>query len=70
MAATNSQIESNLEDLLNDLGNNTVEEYQIRNRRVKRAHANIDKITDAFLKLRGLNSSRRGVRPARIVKPS
>jgi hypothetical protein len=66
MSAENSELEDNLSDLVSDLGANTVEEYRTRDRMVKRAHGNIDKIVSALLTMRGLNSPNRGMSVARI----
>jgi hypothetical protein len=70
MSASDSELESDAEDLLTDVLSNTVEEYEVRGRRVKRAHAHIDKILDATLKLRGLQSSRRGFNLGKIDRPA
>lgn len=68
MSQSTSEILSDAEDLLDDLASNTVEEYQIRGRRVKRAHSSIDKILKAVLTLRGLASSKRGMNVAKIER--
>lgn len=60
MSASNEDLEASLSGLVNDLGENTVEEYRTRDKMVKRAHGNIDKIFDQLMKLRGLNSPLRG----------
>jgi len=66
MSQSNEELQSQAEDLLDDLTSNPVEDYSIRGRRVKRAHGSIDKIFGVMMKLRGLNSSKRGLNVAKI----
>lgn len=64
--ATDSTIASNLSDTLNNIAQTDVEEYQIRGRRVRRAHQSALSLTRAMLMLRGIGSSKRGLSVAKI----
>ncbi len=64
--ATDETIADNLADTLNNIAQTDVEEYQIRGRRVRRAHQSALSLTRAMLLLRGVSSSKRGLSVARI----
>lgn len=70
MSASDSEMESSLEDsLLDNLGNG-VTEYQVGNRRVRRDPQMIREQLAALLTLRALQSSRRGYNLGKIDKPA
>lgn len=66
MSQSTSTLLSDAEDSLATLTSTDVEEYQIRGRRVKRAHSSMDKLLKTVLTLRGLSSSVRGLNVAKI----
>lgn len=68
MSASDSQLESDAEDGLSDALATGVKRYRIRDREVER-HDPVAQL-DALLKLRGLQSSRRGFNLGKVDKPS
>lgn len=68
MSATNEQLESQLSEMIDDLSANSAEEVQSGSRRIRRAHSSTGVLLDSLLKLRGLNSSKRGLSVAKIER--
>lgn len=70
MSASDSEMESSLEDALLDNLGNGVTEYQVGNRRVRRDPQMIKSQLDALLVLRALQSSKRGFNLGKIDRPA
>lgn len=70
MSASDTAMQSALEDSLEENLGNSVSEYQVRGRRVKRDPAMVREQLAALLTLRGLQSSRRGMNLAQIDRPA
>ena len=70
MSASDSELQSAVEDSLEENLANSVTEYRVRSRMVRRDPAMVTAQLDALLKLRGLQSSRRGLNLAKIDKPA
>lgn len=67
---SDSELQSAVEESLSDNLSNGVTEYQVGNRRVRRDPQMIREQLDALLKLRGLQSPRRGFSPVQIDRPA
>ncbi len=70
MSASDSEMQDAVEDSLQENLANSVTEYQLRGRRVRRDPQMVTAQLDALLKLRGLQSSRRGMNLAKIDRPA
>ena len=70
MSATDSEMEAAAEDSLLDNLGNSVTEYQVGNRRVKRDPAMVKAQLDAILTLRGLQSAKRGYNLGKVDRPA
>lgn len=70
MSATDSQMESAAEDSLLDNLGNSVTEYRVGNRMVKRDPAMVKAQLDALLVMRGLQSGKRGYNLGKVDKPA
>jgi hypothetical protein len=67
---SDSELQSAVEESLEDNLSNGVTEYQIGNRRVRRDPQMIQAQLDALLKLRALQSPKRGMNLGRIDRPA
>lgn len=67
---SDANLQSAVEESLEDNLSNGVTEYQVGNRRVRRDPQMITAQLDALLKLRGLQSANRGFRPVQIDRPA
>jgi hypothetical protein len=70
MSASDTAMQSALEDSLEENLANSVTEYSVRGRSVKRDPAMVREQLAALLTLRGLTSSRRGMNLAQIDRPA
>lgn len=67
---SDADLQSAVEESLEDNLSNGVTEYQVGNRRVRRDPSMIREQLDALIKLRALQSPRRGMNLGQIDKPA
>lgn len=67
---SDANLESAVEESLDDNLSNGVTEYQVGNRRVQRSPQMIDSQIKALMLLRGLQSPRRGMNLGQIDRPA
>lgn len=70
MSATDSELSTAAEDSLVDNLGNSVTEYQVGNRRVRRDPAMVKAQLDALMLLRGLQSGKRGYNLGKVDRPA
>lgn len=70
MSASDSEMESAVEDSLLENMGNAVTEYQVGSRRVRRDPQMIREQMAALMTLRGLSSPRRGMNLGKVDKPA
>ena len=67
---SDAELQSAVEESLEDNLSNGVTEYQVGNRRVRRDPQMISAQLDALLKLRALQSGKRGINLGQIDRPA